>query len=61
MMLVLYFLQDFCSACCVGLDSYGTSVRSAVAAVVDDALTLVTSLFLFLALWIVGTDPEILY
>ena len=58
-------MQDFCSACCVGLDSYGTSVPSTVAAVVDDAselpvaLTFVASLFLFLAIWIVGTDPEI--
>ena len=33
-------LQDFCAACCVGFDSYGTLVPSAVAAGVDDALEL---------------------
>ena len=37
---MLWFLQDFCSACCVGLDSYGIPIPSAVAAVVDNASVL---------------------
>ena len=37
---MLLFLQDFCFACCVGLDSYGIPILSDVAAVVDNALVL---------------------